>query len=165
MHFFEGRFAEAVECGERALTTASTLGPDGQDIKMGITWALEAAVASGDRAAVERVAGWVEALPPGLRAPVLVGHAHRARARVAGTLEEARADHQAAVGVFRRLGLPFWLAVSLCEFAEALVRDGRGVEAEPMLAEARGVFEPLGVPGWVERVSRAEAGETAGAVG
>ncbi len=165
VRYFEGRYAEAVESGERALEAADSMGPDGQDIKMGLTWALEAAVASGDRIAVDRLAGWVEALPPGLRAPALVGHAHRARARMAASLDEARSDHQAAVAVFRRLGLPFWLAVSLCEFAEALVRDGRGVEAEPMLAEARAVFETLGVPGWLERVVRAEQGEPAGAVG
>ena len=30
---------------------------------------------------------------------------------------------------------------------------------------ARAVFEPLGVPGWLERVARAEEGEPAGAVG
>ena len=164
VHFFEGRYAEAVEAGERALEAANAMGPDGQDIKMGMTWALEAAVASGDRAAVDRLAGWVEALPPGLRAPLLVGHAHRARARMAGSVDEARADHQAAVALFRRLDLPFWLAVSLCEFAEALVREGRGVEAEPMLGEARAIFEPLRVPVWLERIERAEAGETAGAI-
>ena len=49
IRFFEGRHAEAVAEGEQTLEWGRTLGSDGQDVKMGVMWALEAAIALGDR--------------------------------------------------------------------------------------------------------------------
>ena len=152
IRFFEGRYAEAVAEGERTLEWGITLGSDGQDVKMGVMWALEAAIAHGDRVKAEELVGWIEALPPGLRPPSMGGHAHRARARLAGPGEAAFADHAAATARFRDLGIRFWLAVSLLEYSEALIADGRCEEAQPMLAEAREVFTELAARPWVDRV-------------
>ena len=51
---------------------------------------------------------------------------------------------------FRKLGIPFWLAVTLLEHAE-LTGD------EESLAEAREIFEGLKATPWLERASAAEA--------
>ena len=80
------------------------------------------------------------------------GHAHRARARLAGPGEAAFADHAAATARFRDLGIRFWRAVSLLEHAEALTADGRGEEAQPMLAEAREILAELAARPWLDRV-------------
>jgi hypothetical protein len=52
---------------------------------------------------------------------------------------------------FRELELTFWLAVTLLEHGEWLGEQGRANEAEPLLAEARGIFEQLGATPWLER--------------
>jgi tetratricopeptide (TPR) repeat protein len=155
LRFSEGRHAEAVEYADRALEGAATLGPDGQDVKMAVIWGIEAALAMSDRAKAEELVEWVEATPPGLRPPSMALHAHRARARLAGSLDEAEPHHIEAVAGFRELELPFWLAVSQVEYAEALIAGGRTAEAEQFMAEARPVFERLEVGPWLERTGRA----------
>ena len=85
------------------------------------------------------------------------GHAHRARARLAGPGEAAFADHAAATARFRDLGIRFWLAVSLLEHAEALIADGRSEEAEPLLSEAREIFTELAARPWLDRVEAISA--------
>ncbi|MGN6378491.1 MAG: hypothetical protein ACTHNU_06030, partial [Gaiellales bacterium] len=151
LRFAEGRHAEALDYADRAIGTAATIGPDGQDIKMAVTWGIEAALAMHDRAKAEELVEWVEAMPPGLRPPSMALFAHRTRARLAGSLEQAEPHHVEAVAGFRGLELPFWLAVAQVEYAEALIAAGRGSEAELLLAEARPVFERLQVGPWLER--------------
>ena len=151
VRFAEGRHEEAMVYAERALGDADTLGPDGQDVKMAVAWGIEAALAMNDRGKAEELVEWVEATPPGLRPPSMALHAHRARARLAGSLEEAEPHYVEAVAGFRELELPFWLAVSQVEYAEALTAGGRGAEAEQFMAEARPVFQRLQVSPWLER--------------
>ena len=57
-------------------------------------------------------------------------HAHRARARLAGSLEEAEPDYVEAVAGFRELELPFWRAVSQVEYAEALTAGGTSLDVD-----------------------------------
>jgi tetratricopeptide (TPR) repeat protein len=152
----EGRHGEALAAHERAIEHAHTLGADGQDVKMAVTWAIQAVVALDDREYARSVLEWVEAIPPGLRPPSLTGHAHRLRAWLEPDAEAAAEERAAAVEVFRRLGLPFWLAVALLEQVEAGVGP-----AGPLLAEANATFEALGAGPWVERTRL--AGLTAGA--
>jgi hypothetical protein len=147
----EGRYAEAVAAGAATIETTNTLGVDGQDVKMGVMWALESAIKSDDRGRAEELVAWIEALPRGLCPPTMAGHAHRGRARFAGSGEGAYADHAAAANQFRDLGIRFWLAVSLLEHAEALTADGRSDEAAPLLEEARQIFTELGARPWLDR--------------
>ena len=51
--------------------------------------------------------------------------------------------------------MPFWLAVVLLERAELLVAQDRAGDAEPLLAEAREIFERLEATVWLERLARA----------
>ena len=53
--------------------------------------------------------------------------------------------------------MPFWLAVTLLEHGEWLTDQGRGNEAEPMLAEAKDLFEGLRAQPWIERTAAASA--------
>jgi class 3 adenylate cyclase/tetratricopeptide (TPR) repeat protein len=164
--YAEGRYAEAVASGQQALEAAvQTLGVDGQDAKMAIVWSLEAALALDDRTKAEELVAWVDAIAPGLRPPSLTAHAHRVRARLADSIAEATPHHRSAAAGFRALGLPFWTAVAVTEHAEALAADGRTADAEPLVAEARPVFERLATAPWLGRldaVGAAAATSTAG---
>jgi hypothetical protein len=61
-------------------------------------------------------------------------------------------EYKRAVGMFRELETPFWLAVALLESAEWLVEEGRTDDAKPLLDEARELFERLRADPWLERV-------------
>ncbi len=52
--------------------------------------------------------------------------------------------------------MPFPLAVSLLERGELLRSEGRAGEGEPLLAEAREIFERLKARPWIERATRSE---------
>ena len=79
---------------------------------------------------------------------MLEAHAHRFRAKLSGD----DAEFRAATARFRELGLTFWLAVTLLEHGELLAGQGRGADAEPLLAEAREIFEELRAAPWLERL-------------
>jgi hypothetical protein len=113
-------------------------------VKHGVVDALEAALALGDAAKADELLAFVDGLGPTARPPYLDAHVIRLRARVA----DDTAGLSVAADRFRSLSLPFWLAVTLLELAEAL---GGGVEAERPLAEAREIFERLGATPWLER--------------
>ncbi len=66
---------------------------------MGVTWALEAAVASGDRVKAVELVGWMEALPPGLRPPHGRPRPSGARPPGGAPAEAAFADHAAVTPV------------------------------------------------------------------
>jgi hypothetical protein len=53
--------------------------------------------------------------------------------------------------------MPFWVAVTLLEHAEVLVRTGRAEETEPLLAEADEIFEQLRAEPWLKRTRLARA--------
>jgi hypothetical protein len=56
--------------------------------------------------------------------------------------------------LLREIEAPFYMAVTLVEQGEWLASQQRGLEAEPFLTEARGIFERLDATPWVERVDR-----------
>jgi hypothetical protein len=161
----EGRHAEAVSAGLRTVEFGETLGLDGQDAKMGFMWALEAAIAMGDRAKADEIVERIEAIPPGLRPPSLGAHVNRARARLADTAELGEVHAAAAAATFRDLGLRFWASVAQLERAELVAADGRGEEAEPLAAEARAVFTELGAVPWIARADAVTNRASAEAVG
>jgi ATP/maltotriose-dependent transcriptional regulator MalT len=154
----DGRLTDAIADAETAIDAASTLGYGQQGAKHALTVALEAALALGDEAKARALIAIVEEAPPGRRAPYLEAQAQRFRARLDGDL----AGFEAAERIFREHELPFWLAVTRLEHAEALAADGRADEAEPLLAEARETFDSLAATPWLERAERARAaGSTA----
>ena len=53
----------------------------------------------------------------------------------------------------------------MLEHAEVLIADGRGEEAEPLLAEARDTFAELRARPWIERAAAVAERTSAEAVG
>ena len=149
----EGRLRDALADGEATIEVGRTFGISSQSAKQGLVEALEAAFALGESAKIEELLALVEGVPPGTRPPYLEAQARRFRARLA----EDGAGYEAAVGQFRELGLPFWLAVTLLEHGEWLVGQGRSGEAEPLLAEAGEIFERLAATPWLDRVTAGRA--------
>ena len=126
-----------------------TLGDDLPGVKLCFVEALEAAFEAGDTAKVEELLATIESLRPGERPPLLEAHAHRFRAKLTG--DEAGSGPPQAL--FRELGLPFSLAVTLLEHGEATAatsalarrgaRDLRAARRDPVAgavdrASARG---------------------------
>jgi hypothetical protein len=122
-----------------------------------------AALRLGDADKAEALLALVEGLAPGRYPQFLRAHASRFRTR----LGSARADDlfKGAAGLFRELALPFYLAITEYEHAEWLARQRRAEEAQPLLAEARQIFERLEANTWLERLAQpALAGRAAEAV-
>ena len=86
--------------------------------------------------------------------PLLDGGVGWLDCEVEARLAADEAGYNAADSLFRELGLPFWLAVVLLERAELLMVQDRAGDAEPLLAEAREIFERLDATVWLERVAR-----------
>jgi ATP/maltotriose-dependent transcriptional regulator MalT len=150
----EGRASEALAASEEVLRLAE-LGTEHPFMKLSFIEALEAGFDLGDLDAVEERLRWFRSLPPGGRRPLLEAHAERFRARLAA----ARGDDSAvepgfklAAALLREIGARFWLAVVLLEQGEWLAQAGRADEAEPLLEEAREIFEQLEAKPWLVRV-------------
>jgi class 3 adenylate cyclase/predicted ATPase len=151
----EGRPENALSAGvEAAEISRGSFGAGTQSVKQGLVEAIEAAFTLGQRERVEELLATVEGIAPGLRPPYLDAQAHRFRARLAEE-EAAERSYENAAERFRGLGIPFWLAVTLLEHGEWLAGQDRAAEAEPLLAEAREIFDRLEAKPWLERVERA----------
>jgi hypothetical protein len=139
----EGKLREALVDAEATIEAGRrTLGVAQQAVKQAIVEGVEAALALGELDKVEELLALVESVPPGSRPPYLDGHAKRVRAR----LERDEAKYEEAASIFRRLGIPFWLAVTLLEKSE-MTGD------EESLGEAREIFEGLKATPWLERAA------------
>jgi hypothetical protein len=120
--------------------------------------AIQAAIAAGDLDAADDHLSGIDGMTFGRRSQFLEAHRLRLGAQVAaarGAADLVEPSCKAAVGRFRELGLPFWLAVSLLEYGEWLAANGRPDEAATLLDEARSIFEPLKAAPWLERVGEA----------
>ena len=148
-----GHHAEALRSAELALETRGAMGVSCVAVKESFVVAMEASFALGD-ARLDELLAIVDALPPGNSPTFLKAHAARFKARLA-----ARGSHPGDAGslfaqactLFRELAFPFYLAVTLLEQGEWLRAVGRHEESEPLLAEARSVFERLGAKPWLDR--------------
>ena len=153
----DGRPREALAAAEAALAERAALlvlnvvGP--------LEAALEAAFALDDEAKVDELLTIVERLPPGELTPSLRGLGARfggRRATLRGDPETATAGLFAAADIYAEIERPFELAVVRLEHAEWLAASGRASEAEPLLDEAREIFERLRATRWLERADRVE---------
>jgi hypothetical protein len=144
----EGKPRAALEAAERAVAGREALGITFLTVKLGVVEALEAAFDLGETSKVQELLALIEGLRRGERPPMLDAHAHRFR----GKLGDVEA-FAAAAARFRELELPFWLALTELEHAEALLAQERTDEAEPLLEEARQIFERLGATPWLERAA------------
>ena len=141
--YAERRLEEALAAGARVAAVIEIP----QAMKQGLVWAVEAALALGERGRADELLRSVEARPPGLRAPFLEAQAQRFRARMNGDVE----GFKAAAAGFREYDFPFWLAVTLLEHGELTGA------APDLLDEAREIFERLGATPWLERLDAVTA--------
>jgi class 3 adenylate cyclase/tetratricopeptide (TPR) repeat protein len=144
----EGKPRDALEVLEPALAT-DELGITFLTKKLAFVEALEAAFECGDSDRLEELLVMIESLRPGERPPLLDAHARRFRAKLSGD----EAGVEAAASRFRKLEMPFWLAVTELEHAERLLELGQVADAEPLLAEAREIFARLEARPWLERAT------------
>jgi class 3 adenylate cyclase/tetratricopeptide (TPR) repeat protein len=148
--------AAALEVAEAALGVRDTMGVASEFVKEAFAIAVQAALDLGDTDKAASLIADVDSLPPGRYPQLLRAQTARFRAHIAareGEAEEAERLFKGAIGLFRELAMPFYLAVTELESGEWLVAQGRGDEAEALLAEAREVFERLEAKPWLERVS------------
>jgi hypothetical protein len=154
----EGRYGDALAASDEALESLGFYGGGvGADAKIAIAEGLESALALGRFEHVEGLIGRIDEIPSGRRPPSMVAQAARYRARLAA----ARNDHDAveqgfktAEAVFREHGLTFFVAATELEHAEWLAGQGRREESEPLLDEAREIFDRLEAAPWLERCDR-----------
>jgi hypothetical protein len=147
--FVEGDYEAALASGLAAVDLADTLGLGQQAVKQGFVWAVEAALALGDRERADALLTLVELRPRGLRPPFVEAQAHRFRAR----MSDDDTGLKVAAASFREHNFPFWLAVTELERAEWLVRHARSSDAQSPLDEAREIFERLEAKPWLERLA------------
>src|SRR5262249_46690620 len=136
------------------------------DAKVALGIGLSAALELGRLDELEGLLARIDAMSPGERAPSLQAQAARYRAGMAA----ARGEHgsveqgfKTAEAIFREHGLTFPLAQTELEHGEWLVGQGRIDEAEPLLTEAREIFERLEAAPWLERLGGPAGPAAAGA--
>jgi class 3 adenylate cyclase/tetratricopeptide (TPR) repeat protein len=164
----EGRYAEALQDAGAALETRHANGITYEAVKEAFVVAVEAALRMDEGGRAEELLALLTELPPAGLPRFLEAHSRRFRARIAsvGDAVEAERLFASSVGLFRELGYPFYLAVTLLEQAEWLGSGDRVEDAAPLLAEAHDIFERLQAKPWLERVARATtAGRESDALG
>jgi class 3 adenylate cyclase/tetratricopeptide (TPR) repeat protein len=153
----EGRHEEALASSLDALGAAELLGHGAADRKIALGLGLDSALLVGRLEAADELLGQIDATPPGRRPPSVRAQSARFRARLAAARGEDGGVEQGfktASAIFREHGLVFHLAVTELEHAEWLTGQGRSDDAEPLLAEAREIFERLEATPWLERAEQ-----------
>jgi class 3 adenylate cyclase/tetratricopeptide (TPR) repeat protein len=156
----EGKPAEALGHLREALAPENRLAPRHAFTKRALVESVEAALEAADLDAAEELLGEWDGLRPVDRTGFLEAQRLRLGARLAlqrGETEPVVPAFRRAATLFRELGVPFYLAVTLVEHGEVLVAQGRNDEAGSLLAEAREIFERLGALPWLERTGRVVA--------
>jgi tetratricopeptide (TPR) repeat protein len=155
--FAEGRFAEALSVAESVLAHRQTLGLELDAIEEAFVLALQATLELGQPDRAEQLLRSVEELAPGRRPQFVNANIARFRAHLEQNAEETDRLFKGAAGLLQELGIPFYIAVTRLEHAEWLCAQGRKKEAQPLLAEARGILERLQATPWLERLDRVDA--------
>jgi len=154
---FEGKTRAALEALDAELEAAiEELGVTNLAVKLIVIEALESAFELGDTARVEELSNTIERLRSGDRPPLLAAHAARFRAKLAASAGEAERGFRGAAEMFDEMGTVFWRAVVQLEHAELLVDRGEADAAQPLLTDARAVFERLEARQWLDRVAAAQ---------
>jgi tetratricopeptide (TPR) repeat protein len=149
-----GSHREALAMAEGAIASAPTMGADSIMVKIGFLEALDAGFALGDLDRVRALTEWAETIKSSGSSPVMMALQQRAKARLAAASGDNGADSlfDASTQTLRQMGNRFWLAATLAEQGEWFASQGREDEADPLLDEARGIFESVGAVVWLDRL-------------
>jgi class 3 adenylate cyclase len=154
----EGAPDQALAAAERALAFRQELGLTYWAVKEAAIEAVEAAFALDAPARAREQLAILDSAQPAALTPFLRAHRARFQARLCEAQDpRAEAELATAEELFRTLATPFPLAVTLLERAESALRQGRREATEPLLVEAREIFERLDAKPWLERLDAAQA--------
>ncbi len=120
-------------------------------VKWSYPIAVSTALDVGDIGAAEELVSTVEAWKPGQVSPLMRAMTERFRACLAPDEPETDARFKSATGLLREIGAPFHRACTMLDHARWLVAKGMG-DAEPLLTEAREIFEELRAVPWLARL-------------
>jgi class 3 adenylate cyclase/tetratricopeptide (TPR) repeat protein len=152
-----GDAAGALQVARAAWETREAAGANSESIKEVFTIALRAALEVGDTPSAEAVFESVESAGRGKVSPAVRAYTMQYRAKQAaamGDLERGDRLFRGAAALMRELATPFPMAVTLLDHAEALLDAGDPAAAEPVVADARSVFEELRAAAWIARADR-----------
>jgi tetratricopeptide (TPR) repeat protein len=152
-----GDFREAIRFAGIALSGREAMGIGSEGVKEAFVTALEAALRMDDLDKAQELLDIVGTLPPGERKQFLDAQWTRFRARLdvrRGELEHVESRFKAAAGSFREISFPFYLAATLLDYGAWLTAEGRPSDAEPLLDEARVIFERLDAKPWLDRLDQ-----------
>jgi tetratricopeptide (TPR) repeat protein len=151
----EGRHADALALAEQVLAMGDDLGFEHPFNRLAFVDALEAALELGDLDSIRERVEEFRLRRPADQLPFGVGQVRRFEALLAARAgDDERADEKfrASAEMLREISARFYLAVVLLEHGERLVETGRPDDAEPLLGEAREIFERLGAAPWLGRL-------------
>jgi predicted ATPase/class 3 adenylate cyclase len=151
----EGRHADALAQTEQVLAMFDDLGFEHPFHRLALADGLEAALELGDLEWIRRQVDEFRQRRPADQLPFSVGQIRRFEALLAahaGESDRAEERFRAAAEMLREIQARFYLACVLLEHGEWLTETGREDEAEPLLSEARHIFERLGAVPWLERL-------------
>jgi class 3 adenylate cyclase/tetratricopeptide (TPR) repeat protein len=154
----------ALHSAEKAIEGQRSLSLSDHRVKESVVTAVEAALLLGDLTKAETILDVFRSLPPGRRTPFHLAQSMRLGARLAvarGDPNAVEAGFKGAIGLFREMAFPFWMAVALLEYGEWLTGQDRAEEATAALTEAREIFERLEARPWLERLERVGEPEAA----
>jgi class 3 adenylate cyclase/tetratricopeptide (TPR) repeat protein len=159
-----GLFVESVAAAERALAMRGELPMIDTALKAAVVEGVESALALGDLDSAAAFLAIPEALDPGELTPFLRASTDRLRARfdaARGDQDQVDERFRASAARCREFGFVFHQAVAQLEHGEWLAGQGRAADAEPLLTEARAIFERLEAAPWIERADGLRAADRA----
>ena len=150
----EGRHREALAVALSAVRSSPSRRYD--TFKAAFVEAAEAALALGDLGCAGELLDDWNRLDSRDQAPFLKAQERRFAARLAVRRGDAAPVENAlreATERFRRMSMPFYVAVASLELGEWFAGQDRADEAGPLLAAARQIFKQLQALPWLERAS------------
>ena len=163
VHFYAGRYDEAIASAKRSIATREQTGLVGA-VEASYALAGHAALEVGDVRRASEFLAEMEAVPSGSRSPHFKAEIARLGAKLAasgGETAKARAGFEEALAIFRSIGLRFHLAMALAQYGQWLEDEGREEEARTVLAEARSIFQDLRAKWWLDRLDHPAAARSA----
>jgi len=145
----EGRYADAQAIARQATEIWRKLNQPHYEV-FSFAAAIEASLALGEDERADVLLQQLNSIPLVERRSLVDAQASRLEAKLVVQRggDGARGFGEAA-RIFREIGMPYWLAVTLAEAALAGLGDG--------LPEARAIFEALGAQPWLDRLEQATA--------
>jgi predicted ATPase len=153
----EGDRTGALDVAESVFAERRSLGVAHEPVKESFVVAMLAALELNRLDKAGELIAIVEQIEPGRRQQFLNAQVARFRAHLAaraGNADETERLFKAAGGLFHELAIPFQLAATRIEHGEWLATQGRMDEAQPLLAEAREIFDRLEAKPWLERLGQ-----------